>query len=82
MVTRLTTLTTVDVPWRTKQKNRPLIVWNKVPEGSTIFLNSLIYTTIKTTRVSVTEVGALSVAGWAWSAHGRRTLRCQVGVSG
>ena len=28
----------------------------------------LIYTTIKTTRVSVTEAG---VAGWAWSLHGK-----------
>jgi len=29
-----------------------------------------IYTTIKTTRLSVTEVG---VAGWAWSLHGKQT---------
>jgi len=28
-----------------------------------------IYTTIKTTRVSVTEVGTLSAAGWAWLTH-------------
>ena len=26
-----------------------------------------IYTTVKTVRLSVTEVGALSAAGWAWS---------------
>ena len=42
----------------------------------------LINTTIKTTRVLVTEVGALSAAGWAWSGRGRHTLRCQVGVAG
>jgi len=23
------------------------------------------------------EVGTLSAAGWMWSGHGRRTLRCQ-----
>jgi len=28
-----------------------------------------IYTTIKTTRLWVTEVGTLSGAGWAWSTH-------------
>ena len=32
-----------------------------------------VYTTIKTTRLSVTEVGALSAAGWAWSLHGKQT---------
>jgi len=30
----------------------------------------------------VTEVGALSAAGWAWSARGRRTPRWEVGVAG
>jgi len=34
-----------------------------------------IYSTINFTRYSVTEVGALSAAGWAWSARGRHTLR-------
>jgi len=29
----------------------------------------------------VTEVGALSAAGWAWSARGRHTLRWEVGVA-
>jgi len=33
-----------------------------------------IYTAINFTRYSVTEVGALSAAGWAWSARGRHTL--------
>jgi len=37
-----------------------------VPETQTK-LRTVIYTTIKITRVSVTEVGALSAAGWAWS---------------
>jgi len=45
------------------------------------------YTTINFTHefrnvsVAVTRVGALSAAGWAWSARGRHTLRCQVGVA-
>jgi len=30
----------------------------------------IIYTTIKTRRLSVTEVG---VAGWSWSLHGKQT---------
>ena len=34
---------------------------------------SLFYTTINFTRYSVTEVGALSVAGWAWSLLGKQT---------
>jgi len=32
-----------------------------------------IYTGINFTRYSVTEVGALSAAGWAWSLHGKHT---------
>jgi len=32
-----------------------------------------IYTTIKTTRVSVTEADTLDAAGWAWSLHGKQT---------
>jgi len=32
-----------------------------------------IYTTINFTRYSVTELGALSAAGWAWSLHGKQT---------
>jgi len=37
-------------------------------------LNSdVIYTTTNFTRYSVTEVGALSAAGWAWSLHGKQT---------
>jgi len=32
-----------------------------------------IYTTINFTRYSVTEVGASSAAGWAWSLHGKQT---------
>jgi len=32
-----------------------------------------IYTTINFTRYLVPEVGALSVAGWAWSLHGKQT---------
>jgi len=43
---------------------------------------AVIYTTINFTRLSVTEVGALSAAGWAWSGRSRHMLRCQVGVAG
>jgi len=32
--------------------------------------------------MAVTEVGALSAAGMAWSARGRHTLGCEVGVAG
>jgi len=32
-----------------------------------------IYTTTNFTRYSVTEVGALSAAGWAWSLHCKQT---------
>jgi len=39
------------------------------------------YTTINFTRNSVTEVSALSAAGWAWSARGRHTLWWEVGVA-
>ena len=39
-------------------------------------------TTINFTRYSVTQVDALSAAGWAWSARGRHTLRWEVGVAG
>jgi len=42
----------------------------------------IIYTTINFTSYSVTEVGAVSAAGWAWSARGRHTLRWEVGVAG
>jgi len=41
-----------------------------------------IYTTTNFTCHSVTEVGALSAAGWAWSARGRQTLWWEVGVAG
>jgi len=41
-----------------------------------------IYTTTNFTSHSVTEVGALSAAGWAWSARGRQTLWWEVGVAG
>jgi len=44
--------------------------------------NGFIYITINFTRYSVTEVGALSAAGWAWSARGRHALRWEVGVAG
>jgi len=40
------------------------------------------YTTINFTISSVTEVGALSAADWAWSARGRHTLRWEVGEAG
>jgi len=42
----------------------------------------VIYAVINFTRCSVTEVGALSAAGWAWSARGRNTLRWEEGVAG
>jgi len=32
--------------------------------------------------VSVTEVGTLSAAGWAWSGCGRHTLWCQLRMAG
>jgi len=38
-------------------------------------------TTVNITRNLVTEVGALSATGWAWSARGRHTLRWEVGVA-
>jgi len=44
-----------------------------------------IYTTINFTRYSVTEVGALSAAGWAWSLQGKQTSvagRTRVGAPG
>jgi len=41
-----------------------------------------VYTTVNFTRNSVTKVGTLSAAGWAWSARGRHTLRWEVGVAG
>jgi len=39
----------------------------------------MIYTTINFTRYSVTVVGALSEAGWAWSAGGRHSTLATVG---
>jgi len=41
-----------------------------------------IYTTINFTKYSVTEVGALSAAGWEWPVRGRHTLRWEVGMAG
>ena len=44
--------------------------------------NVEIYTTVNFARYSVTEVGALPAAGWAWSVRGRHALRWEVGVAG
>jgi len=35
---------------------------------------STIYTTVNFTSYSVTEVGALSAAGWVWSGRGQHKL--------
>jgi len=46
----------------------------KVQKNSKLNNNiNYIYTTFTTTKLSVTEVGDLSVAGWAWSLHGKQT---------
>ena len=44
--------------------------------ASVLKLNNFIYTTIKTTWVSVTEVGALSAADRAWLTHATVSSGC------
>ena len=38
--TKLTTLVTIDVPWRESRKTAKFRVWDKVPERSTVFLET------------------------------------------
>jgi len=46
---------------------------NFMHERHELVFDAFIYTTINFTRNSVTEVGALSAAGWAWSLHDKQT---------
>jgi len=40
-------------------------------------LNDYVCTSVKIAKLSVTEVAALSAAGWAWSRCGQHMLQCQ-----
>jgi len=49
------------------------LTYDRLTDDQVHQISRTIYTTIKTTRMSVTDMDALSAAGWPWSLHGKQT---------